>query len=326
MILDINALEWKSLQETITLKETVTSIIVMLNSHLALSSSNEIALYIANSYNIGAKMIYPKIGGDSIKENNKRRKNFASSGINRQFKSVDLSIVGEILDIVERQPDSVKSVFGKTNKGDIDTSKQINGTLVGALSSTLSYINKIQNRDDGTMLKSRTLIISVSDDNSVPYISMMNCIFAAQKMKTSIDVCKLGKDSTFLQQASDATNGVYVYIKHPKGLIQYLSTALFIDPMLRPIIVLPTNSNIDFRASCFITNKVVDIGYVCSVCLCILSIIPIDEKCPTCHSKFDHNITTKLRRRPKVLPLVKRKTKRNGDGLNGISSPSTPVN
>ncbi|GMF93749.1 unnamed protein product [[Candida] boidinii] len=148
----------------------------MLNSHLALSSSNEIALYIANSYNIGAKMIYPKIGGDSIKENNKRRKNFASSGINRQFKSVDLSIVGEILDIVERQPDSVKSVFGKTNKGDIDTSKQINGTLVGALSSTLSYINKIQNRDDGTMLKSRTLIISVSDDNSVPYISMMNCI------------------------------------------------------------------------------------------------------------------------------------------------------
>ena len=62
---------------------------------------------------------------------------------------------------------------------------------------------------------------------------------------------------------------------------------IFIEPNLRPYIILPTNSNVNYRASCFITGKSVDLGYVCSVCLCIMSQLPQSGKCPACDSEFD---------------------------------------
>ncbi|ODV86328.1 hypothetical protein CANARDRAFT_27559 [[Candida] arabinofermentans NRRL YB-2248] len=329
VILDVNPLEWKKLEDagTINLKKLLSSLLIMLNSHLALNSSNQVALYTANSFSGGAKLIYPKIEDDSDTATAKKQSNLMmSSGMYRQFRIIDGSILDDLNSLLRSIPDKLRNLL---NDGQ---GTHIKGTLSGALSMALSYINKSQKSIDPQQLglKSRILIISISDDNTLPYISIMNTIFAAQKMKISVDVCKLGNNSTFLQQASDATNGVYIYIKQPEGLIQYLTTALFIDPTLRPIIVLPTNTSIDFRASCFITNKVIDIGYVCSVCLCILSVIPQDEKCPTCHSKFDHNLITRLKRKPKVLPLVKKKRKL--EGTNGAevdsevgSNMGTPV-
>ncbi|VEU21019.1 DEKNAAC101982 [Brettanomyces naardenensis] len=313
VILDVNPLEWKKLidSHTLNFREVASAVLVMLNSHLALNSGNEVALYIANSYFHGARLIYPsfedEVDDNAEKKANKRRKINANTilkttGIYRQFRIIDETIVDRLDQLIKEEPERLKGLLNKGNT-------HIKGTLSGALSQSLSYINRLQTSDEHAGLKGRVLCISVSGDTALPYVSIMNSIFAAQKQKVSVDVCKLGPDSTFLQQASDATNGAYIYIKNPVGLIQYLSTALFIDPMLRPIVVLPTNTSIDFRASCFITSKVVDIGYVCSVCLCILSVIPSDEKCPTCHSKFDHNLITQLKRKPKVLPLMKRKPK-----------------
>lgn len=86
-----------------------------------------------------------------------------------------------------------------------------------------------------------------------------------------------------------------------------LSTAFFIEPNLRPYIILPTNSNVNYRASCFITGKSVDLGYVCSVCLCIMSQLPQSGKCPACDSEFDKKIIQDLNREPQVISKKKRK-------------------
>ncbi|KAF6071041.1 Transcription factor Tfb4 family protein [Candida albicans] len=174
--------------------------------------------------------------------------------------------------------------------------------------SVLQRLNEMLTTSSSTSMKSRVLIVSANDDDDLRYIPLMNCIFAAQKMKVSIDVAKLGhNNSSYLQQASDATKGVYLHIEDPKGIIQVLSTAFFIEPNLRPYIILPTNSNVNYRASCFITGKSVDLGYVCSVCLCIMSQLPQSGKCPACDSEFDKKIIQDLNREPQVISKKKRK-------------------
>lgn len=329
VILDLHPLKWKLYKEThegTSFRDVTSTMLTMLNSHIALNSGNRVSLYVANSFHHGAKRVYPDEEGTTpanrvskakaenddedeeiivgkAKPQSNGSRFLKSVGIYGQFKVLDEKILDTLNSLFQDEPDRLKDLISKENDF-------VKGTMTGAISSALSSINKLQKSEDTMNMKARIMIISVSDDTTLPYISMMNTIFAAQKMKVSIDVCKLGETSIFLQQTCDATNGVYIDIKHPTGLIQYMSNALFIEPLLRPIMVLPTNTSVDFRASCFVSNKVVDIGYVCSVCLCILSMVPVDEKCPTCYSKFEHNLITRMKRKPKVLPLdVKKKKK-----------------
>ncbi|GMM30966.1 TFIIH/NER complex subunit [Martiniozyma asiatica (nom. inval.)] len=327
VILDLNPLEWSSLitksEGKVQFNSVISSVLVMMNSHLALNSSNTVRMYTGNSYSQGAQLVWPntKIESESesasARDEEKQKDKIINRGIYRQFKFINNSILNILEDMFHSEPPNLRDIIKKDNS-------HIKGTITGALSMALCAINKMKTIDEHCNLKSRILVISVSGDNTLPYVSMMNNIFAAQKMKISIDVCKLGQESIFLQQASDATNGVYLDVKHPEGLVQYLSSALFIEPILRPFVVLPTHSNVDFRASCFVTNKVVNIGYVCSVCLCILSFIPEDEKCPTCHSNFDKTLMAKMKRKPKVLPLqpMKKKKSKDSSSTNSSASPS----
>ena len=319
VILDLHPLAWKAYKEAneqVEFRNVTSAMLVMLNSHLALNSGNRVSVYVANSFHHGAKLVYPEPVGlddsirqmpgtdeDALKMSKNKRSLLKSVGIYGQFKVIDEKILETLDKLYTVEPEKLRNIVNKEKDF-------IKGTMTGAISSALTAINKTQKQEETMNLKARIMIISVSGDTTLPYVSMMNTIFAAQKMKLSIDVCKLGEKSIFLQQTSDATNGVYIDIKHPSGLIQYMSNALFIEPLLRPIIVLPTNTSVDFRASCFVSNKVVDVGYVCSVCLCILSMVPTDEKCPTCYSQFEHKLIAKLKRKPKVLPLdVKKKKK-----------------
>lgn len=321
VILDLHPLKWKLYKEThkgTSFRSVTSAMLTMLNSHIALNSGNRVSLYVANSFYHGAKRVYPEeegikhISHDEMDEDevifgkgvmSGKKRLLKSIGIYGQFKVLDEKILETLDNLFKSEPDKLRQLINKDNDF-------VKGTMTGAISSALSSINKLQKAEDTMNMKARIMIISVSDDTTLPYISMMNTIFAAQKMKVSIDVCKLGETSIFLQQTCDATNGVYINIKHPAGLIQYLCNALFIEPLLRPVMVLPTNTSVDFRASCFVSNKVVDIGYVCSVCLCILSMVPADEKCPTCYSKFEHNLITRMKRKPKVLPLEVKKKKK----------------
>ncbi|KAL9027213.1 MAG: hypothetical protein Q9196_004238, partial [Gyalolechia fulgens] len=109
-------------------------------------------------------------------------------------------------------------------------------------------------------LTTRILILSVSGSLSAQYIPLTNTIFACQRLSIPIDVAKLAGDAVFLEQASDATKGIYLHIDHPKGLLQYLMMAFLPDQVSRRLLMSPGKTGVDFRAACFCHRKVVDLG------------------------------------------------------------------
>lgn len=81
-------------------------------------------------------------------------------------------------------------------------------------------------------------------------------------------MCKIyGEENAFLQQASNITGGVYVRVENTQALLEYLMMAFLPDRYARNYLNLPSQDQVDFRAACFCHKRIVDIGYVCSVCL-----------------------------------------------------------
>jgi transcription initiation factor TFIIH subunit 3 len=80
----------------------------------------------------------------------------------------------------------------------------------------------------------------------------------------------------FLQQAADATGGVYMALGHEiHGLLQVLMMAYLPDSTARKTLVTAGETEgVDFRAACFCHRNVVDLGYVCSVCLSSMFFLP----------------------------------------------------
>ncbi|KAL4080346.1 transcription factor Tfb4-domain-containing protein [Scleroderma yunnanense] len=152
----------------------------------------------------------------------------------------------------------------------------------------------------------RILILSVSPDLSSSYIPIMNAIFSAQKLKVTIDVCKIyGPDTVFLQQAAHLTNGSYIYLEQRDALLQYLIMSFLPPPSLRKVLVVPKQDKIDFRAACFCHKNIVDVGFVCSVCLSIFcQPVPV---CSTCRTKFPIKSLQRLKAAcPSPAPLTPR--------------------
>lgn len=325
VILELTPKSWYAIQNDITIQDITKSLLVFLNAHLSLNNSNQVA-FIA-SLPIGSTFLYPNVhkvydestnGGDD-------RPTLVSKGMYRHFRIVDEAVLVELNEVLHRlasRPDDAHDVstlggalllaLTYTNRM-LHLDQLISTTTASAITLTTTSIGTLASAAAAgqavptTALLLRILILTANDTYDNNYIAIMNSIFAAQKMKVSIDVAKLGaQELPYLQQAADATDGVYLHITEPQGLIQTLLTAFFIEPSLRPLIILPTNSNVDYKASCFLTGKAVDIGYVCSVCLCIMSMIPELGLCPTCKSKFDERLLAKLRRGP-VIARKKRK-------------------
>ena len=89
-------------------------------------------------------------------------------------------------------------------------------------------------------------MVSTSADSKGQYIPIMNAIFAAQKGKIPIDVVRIADESeasasTFLQQASYTTNGVYAVVRpHMMDeLPQYLLQLYATDQATRAHLVFP---------------------------------------------------------------------------------------
>jgi transcription initiation factor TFIIH subunit 3 len=101
----------------------------------------------------------------------------------------------------------------------------------------------------------------------------MNAIFAAQKTKVPIDVVRIAEEeeasgSTFLQQASFTTNGIYTPLK-PKAvseLPQYLLQLYASDQATRSHLVFPKRYY----------SGICEIGFVCGVCLSSISPVIIN--------------------------------------------------
>ena len=243
--------------------------------------------------------------------------------------------------------------------------------LAAALSSALAYINKralllSPNADadptsqapgmmqaDGTTaggstpdLVSRILIVSVSGDLSAQYISVMNAIFAAQRRHVPIDVLKLAGDAGFLQQACDATDGVYIEPERAAlrgaGLLQFLMMAYLPDTTARRALLMPGQGEVDFRAACFCHRRIVDLGFVCSVCLSSKALLssprspfvpwadavmqvfcepPPDSVCLTCGTMLD--MPANFNVKPAVIPRRKKRRRRPGEA-SGVATPAGP--
>jgi len=246
---------------------------VFLNAYLMVKHQNMLAVIASN---IGeSQFLFPQ-ADQSNKDN-----------ISCDFPEIKKAITKQLRKISAQQYDSK---FGTMSM------------LSGALSLALCYINRISK--ENRFIKPRILVLQISPDVSSQYIPVMNCIFSAQKKSVPVDACMLtNNDSTFLQQASHITGGIFIKPAHQDGLLQYLLSCFLADRFTRCYLNMPTQNRVDYRASCFCHKKVIDVGFVCSVCLSIFC--ELRAVCSTCDAKFA------LPPLPPKLPKVLSKKKKN---------------
>ena len=350
MILDTNPHAWATLENSLPLTKAVANILVFINAHLACNYANEVA--VVASHTTKATWLYPVHDEDPTKALADGDGDITMNGQDGTGSQTNKYRPFRVVE--ERVTQRLKELMDTTSSEDLrgNTSTMLAGALTLALSNinrrTIAWAEKHGGADledaagdtggggsgpaggtgpgrysaasDDERLQSRILIVSVSgsSDSAHQYIPVMNGIFACQRLHIPIDVCKLSGDAVFLQQACDATKGVYMALSEPRGLLQYLMMAFLPDQRSRKHLVLPTRVDVDFRAACFCHRRVVDIGYVCSICLSIFCEPPPDNECLTCGTPLDIG---DFGSKPALIPRKKKKKKR----ANGTSTVGTPM-
>ncbi|KAI0785632.1 transcription factor Tfb4-domain-containing protein [Abortiporus biennis] len=306
IILDLSPTQWHLFAQPsptnahpLSLSSFLSQLFAFLNAHIACKDENTLTVY--GAFPGKSILLYSSV---NITASSSETEAPADANTYRPFKILDSTIATSI----SQQLDELSEM-----------NEEAPVSLVSALTKSLCYINRNSNSSSESLSKTKTkleelgveaeamldprvLIISVSPDQSAAYISMMNSIFSAQKLKVTIDVCKLyGPDSVFLQQAAHLTGGSYIYLERPDALLQYLTMSFLPPPSLRTLISVPTQDKIDFRAACFCHKQIVDIGFVCSVCLSIFcKPVPV---CSTCRTKFPMKTLQRLNAmKPPTLP------------------------
>lgn len=283
IVLDTNPHAWALLHDALPLSKAVANLLVFINAHLAFNNANQVAIVASHSQR--AVWLYPRspkarAAGEDIHMSDVHD-DTSTTAPNDANKYRPFSLIEH--DLLT----SLRELIDSTSTDDVSSTTTTQ--MAGALTLALSYINKAtvaynesgatttsktnadgsDNTPDNTPrgLLSRILVISVSGDLAHQYIPIMNTTFAAQRLRIPIDILKLSGDTVFLQQASDATRGIYMQLRNPQGLLQYLMLGLLPDQAARVHLVSPTQEVVDFRAACFCHRNVVDVGFVCSICL-----------------------------------------------------------
>ncbi|KAH8425394.1 TFIIH/NER complex subunit TFB4 [Aspergillus melleus] len=350
VIFDTNPHAWALLENELPLSKAIANVLVFLNAHLACNYANEVAVVASHSQK--ATWLYPR-ENPSSPDNAKHKDSDGDITMDKDSKKNGTSAPTAQVNkyrpfrIVEEQVTrNLHALMSSTSATDI---KSTSATMMaGALTLALSHINRrsiawseAHGGDTSTAgdpnsggaasgnttndtpeggLQSRILIISVSgaSDAAHQYIPIMNGIFACQRLHIPIDVCKLRGDAVFLQQASDATKGAYMSLTSPQGLLQYLMMAFLPDQRSRRHLVLPSRVDVDFRAACFCHRKVVDVGFVCSICLSIFCEPPEGGACLTCGTQLEMG---EYGNKPALIARKKVKKKK----VRGASAPSGSV-
>jgi transcription initiation factor TFIIH subunit 3 len=302
IILDTNPVAWDALSTTLSLSKAISNLLVFVNAHLAIKDENKVC--IIASHTDRATWLYPTPQAPEHKSSNgvSGRNGVQNHSENankyRPFLAVEQEVLSNLRSLMEHTDPAVLENGDSTH-------------VAGALTMALAYINKqtllsspsgqehsytastdqsgsAQSGNAANLshqsLVSRILVLSVSSDLSDQYIAVMNAIFASQRLQIPIDVLKLAGDTVFLQQASDATGGIYLApesssLEGGAGLLQFLMMGYLPDVTSRRWLVMPQTGEVDFRAACFCHRNVVDLGYVCSVCLS-------SQSCSTPFTKF----------------------------------------
>ncbi|XP_028680490.1 general transcription factor IIH subunit 3 [Erpetoichthys calabaricus] len=287
IVVDVNPLWWgrKAQEEPeFSLSKCIDAIMVLGNSHLVMSRNNRLAVIASHCQE--SHFLYPSKhwkGGDFASDEN---------GAGSRDGKFELLTVANDLIVQE-----VKHLIARTQV----RGQQTDTLLAGSLAKALCYIHRVTKQlEAGQEMKSRILVIKAAEDCASQYMNFMNVIFAAQKQGVLIDACVLDADSGLLQQACDITGGLYLKIPQTKSLGQYLLWVFLPDPDQRSQLVLPPPVHVDYRAACFCHRNLIEIGYVCSVCLSIFcNFSPI---CTTCETAFKIAL-------PPVLKAKKKKPK-----------------
>ncbi|ORY85652.1 TFIIH subunit Tfb4/p34 [Protomyces lactucae-debilis] len=318
VILDTNPIAWEALQLQLPFEKVLADVLVFVNAHIAFDHANQ-AVLIASHID-RACYLYPTPETRYEHQVDPHR----AANAYRPFIVVQDQVV-----------QNLKTLIDNTTTEHIAAQKA--SMMSGAITLALGYINKLNAARNETTtaagteamgtttsqqrVKARILVLCASGDLAFQYIPMMNCIFSAQKLHVPIDIIKLAGDAVFLQQASDATGGTYMDASSANdnggGFLQRLMMIYLPDQNLRKHLNLPKQENVDFRAACFCHKRVLDVGFVCSVCLSIFcSPIP---KCSVCEADFNIQELKAFGAKPQVA--IQKKKKRLGES----TSTETPI-
>ncbi|KAJ8603656.1 hypothetical protein MRB53_042091 [Persea americana] len=351
IILDTNPHAWTSISESLPLSKALANLLVFVNAHLAINPANSIA--VIASHIDRAEFLYPppdsatttspSVNGNGKSTSNGDQDQVDDANKYRPFARVEHAITT-----------SLQRLMASTSKADLEGATE--SMVAGALTRALAFISKqtaatssnsgsaqagfnysdpsaAAGSNDFTTdntafragsLSSRILLITLSPDDPDQYIPVMNTIFAAQRLSIPLDILPLtSSNKTFLQQAADATQGIYLPVTTPTahaGLLQYLMFAYLPDLSARQHLISPgSDSGVDFRAACFCHRRIVDLGYVCSICLSIFCGPTLDEqgRCLTCSSELS---LAAFDRKPAVVPAAAKKKKKK-KALDGSATP-----
>jgi len=282
----------------ISLPVLLSNLLLLINAHLSLSHQNS-ASCIAATPHI-SKFLYPISPAESVVHSPEPVEP-ENSSMYRAFDQVKTAVHRNLLHLLSQQ--SPKNMPNGTQ-------------LAGALSLGLTYINRLQINSPLSPPTARILIISTSNASKGQYIPIMNSVFAAQKQKIAIDVVRIAEQgeesgSTFLQQASFTTNGVYTLFKPdmmsqlPQYLLQLYATdqstrrhLVFPKRLFIHILVLTAEGKSIFARNVSVIGGFVKLGmcvvYVCQVYTLLRRTNPVFcqryERCSTCGTKFDKSI------------------------------------
>lgn len=275
IVIDVNPVWWgkqshhKQQKDGLALSQCMDAVVVFINSHLMMDRRNKVA--VIASHTNESRFLYPKKTSDAFDDGDDQREQdeMSSDGKYEVFASINDAVMEELKNLVDENP----------------TVSHTDTLLAGSLAMALCYIHRVEKECAvGEKIKSRILVLKAADDSASQYMNFMNVIFTAQKQNIPIDACILDKDSSLLQQACDITGGKYLKLLSTTGLLQYLLWVYLPSPSQRDSLVLPPAIHVDYRAACFCHRILIDVGYVCSVCLSIFcTYSPI---CSTCHTAF----------------------------------------
>ena len=301
VVIDTNPRAWAALKSVLPISKAIANILVFINAHLAFGNENQVAVLAAHTTR--AAWLYPRPssggGGSETKktttESSSKSKTGAGGGSGSdgssankypQFAQIESSILS-----------SLNELINGTTPADVEPTTTL---IAGALTLALAHINKTslalaptKTSSSGDpaanpvgadaasadanrpTLHARILVISASDSAAAQYIATMNAVFAASHARIPVDTLSLRGSPTFLQQAAYITGGNFLSAApNPRALLSYLMFGFLADAPARRALVSPSQDTVDFRAACFCHRRVVDTGFVCSVCLSIFCEVP----------------------------------------------------
>ncbi|KDN42507.1 transcription factor Tfb4 [Tilletiaria anomala UBC 951] len=320
------------------LEKVLKDVLIFLNAHMALQYDNGVAVYAASGAK--ARLLFSSAPHSSSAASTALEdEEGPDANTFQEFKALDSRVYSGIKTLMQETAEEMEDGLLRDrgtrmddgDRRDRRRSAMSSTGIVAALSQALCHVHRLSlfsyavsapgasattlsmNSNPGgnarssestlSAFRSRILVLSVTPDASTQYVSMMNCIFGAQKAMVSINVCKLhGGDSVFLQQAAFLTHGSYLRVESRKGILQVLMSTFLASTSVSKMMNLPNEDEVDFRAACFCHRKIVDVGYVCSVCLSIFC-EPLPA-CTTCKSRFPRRTLERFRSEHKLLEII----------------------